>query len=153
MKLSNKIKWTSGSLCAVSLVVGMFISDNDSPFFKLLVWVCGLLPLLAGTAAGIGIGWILSRCAFGIYTAFQQAFDNTFLPYEHRKVFFRRFFLLFFLFTMAVLAKFTMDYIFAQFVSVFLFWNGALGFFHGGLILLLKNRQLPPEIQVLPKEK
>lgn len=153
MRLSDKIKWTSGVLGAVSLAAGMLISDNDSVFFKLLVWLCALIPFAVGTLAGFGIGWLLSQVAFGIYTAFQKAFDDTFLSYEHKKGFFRGFYLLFFLFTTAVLLKFTMDYVFAQFVSVFLFWNGALGIFHGGLILLLKNRQKPENFRVLPNGK
>lgn len=153
MKLSSKIKWTSGLLGTVSLIAGMFITDNDSVLFKLLVWLCALLPLAAGTFAGIGAGWLLSQIAFGIYSAFQKAFDDNFLSYEHREKFFRRFFLVFFLFTTAVLGKITMDYFFAQFVSVFLFWNGALGIFHGGLILLLKNRQQPEDFRVLPNGK
>lgn len=140
MRLSRQIPLTSAICAAALLVCTLLVTDNDSWVFRVLLWLGSVALCGAATFLSAAASFLLCGVARAAVVGFNSLFEKVTDSEEKRERFQKRFYWVFFVFSLAVLAKFSLDFAFAQFTVTQLFLSGAVGMAHGAFVMILIHR-------------
>ncbi len=152
MKLPIKISISSIILGATTFSFAFLIADNDSLGYKIIVAFISLVVFSASSAASTGVGFGLSSLGYSIYNTIigNDVYDPE-KPQMHIKIFRKRFFIIFLVFTFAVFIKFLTDFLYSKYSAIYLFFTIACGVFNSGFLTNIIARHKKAEYKLVKK--